>query len=226
MSSFATHMLIGGVGGLALARGIAVAPHAWVPILHSLHPLALIVGSALLATVPDIDEPNSWIARRARIAISLGGLLMGSVLGVLGRTAVPGAVGALAPWLLILGCALGGLLIGMALGKPLLMTLRHAAGGHRRLTNSLLLAALFATLGGDALAAGFVLGWTGLALAWGIVLHDLGDVVTPSGVPLFYPLSDRTIRVLPAPLAAIGEGIACAVALVLGLLLVWPSVLH
>jgi hypothetical protein len=52
--------------------------------------------------------------------------------------------------------------------------------------------------------------------AWGQWLHLLGDLVTPSGVPLLYPLSDRAVRLLPRSLATIGEPLIACAALLCG----------
>jgi membrane-bound metal-dependent hydrolase YbcI (DUF457 family) len=57
-------------------------------------------------------------------------------------------------------------------------------------------------------------------LAWGQLLHLLGDVVTISGVPVLWPISTRDIRVLPAPLARRGEAIVGMLALFAGYLLI------
>ncbi|HEU5098983.1 MAG TPA: metal-dependent hydrolase [Roseiflexaceae bacterium] len=57
------------------------------------------------------------------------------------------------------------------------------------------------------------------ALAWGIVLHDVADLVTPHGIPLFYPISDRDFHILPESLRHFGEPIIAGVALVAGVLL-------
>ena len=73
-------MLIGAVGGLALARLIGDqgllfdVPASLGPNGHT---LVFAGGSALLATLATIDEPNSWIGRRVRWILSvLAGLLL------------------------------------------------------------------------------------------------------------------------------------------------------
>ena len=53
------------------------------------------------------------------------------------------------------------------------------------------------------------------ALVWGELLHLLGDVVTPAGVPFWYPFSNQRARI-PHPLAFIGEPIMALAALALG----------
>src|SRR5215212_166368 len=79
MSRFGTHMLIGAVGGLALARLVGAQGYPFtLPMLGPNGPtIALGCGSALLATLADIDEPNSWIGRRVRWVFSvLAGILL------------------------------------------------------------------------------------------------------------------------------------------------------
>jgi membrane-bound metal-dependent hydrolase YbcI (DUF457 family) len=77
--------------------------------------------------------------------------------------------------------------------------------------------------GGLAGAAwwGWSLGYTELALvaaalAWGQLLHLIGDIVTVSGVPLFWPLSSMAVCVLPKGVAAYGELLIGGVALIFG----------
>jgi membrane-bound metal-dependent hydrolase YbcI (DUF457 family) len=215
-------MLVGAAGGLALARFLALHPTlagrdgtAEIPLAG--HPGALrgvlalaglVAGSAVLATWSDIDEPGSWIARRARTALTLLGAVLGAAAGwaVAARRLAPGVplgveLAALA------GLALGAVL-GTLAGRPLLRVLRRAAGGHRRLTHSLVMAGVLLVL-----ALGLTLAGVGewaiipAALAWGLALHDLGDVVTPAGLPLLWPLSAGTVR-LPRAIARHGETLA------------------
>jgi len=232
MSGFHTHMLIGGVAGLALFRALplfgdgaalgfdtTITQHlgrfgaAGAVLIGT--GLPLVALSTLLATIPDIDEPGSFIARRARTVITLTGL------GVAGFTA---SADHLTPVLWMLAVMIGTIIGGMA-GYVLLRLIRRAAGGHRRFTHSLVLAA------GLALAAcGLWLAHFGAwaiipgALAWGIIMHDLGDVVTVAGVPLLYPFSRQSFRILPQPISRFGEPLAALAALVLGLMLM--GVLH
>src|SRR6266540_3559684 len=205
MSSYRTHALIGAVGGLGLARLLDMVPHATaisqnpfaqlgpasiVPpgATASLTTAGLVAGSAFLALLSDIDEPGSFIARRAKTASALVGLGF----------------------------------FGPLLGHVIVRLVRVGAGGHRRLTHSLVPCAALAVL-----AAG--LWFTGLrpwaiiptALVLGVVLHGLGDLPTPAGLPLFYPLSQADFHSLPKPLRPYGEPIAAAVAVIAGFLL-WP----
>lgn len=232
MSGFQTHMLIGGVAGLALGRALdlfGIAPTlgldmamtqqlgrsgtGWVSLVST--GLPLIALSALLATVPDIDEPGSFIARRAHAVVTLTGV---------GLAAFTAYAANLPPTAWMIAAVIGAML-GAIAGHALLQFIRRAAGGHRRFTHSLVLAgALVLAAGGLWLAHlgpwAFIPG----ALAWGVVIHNLGDVVTISGVPLLYPFSRQSFRILPESVSRFGEPIAALAASVVGLLLL--GVLH
>lgn len=219
MSGYKTHMVIGAVGGLGLALLLdARLPQIGPPlplIPNGYSGLGLIAGSAVLATWPDIDQGQSWIAQRSRrvltvvssLALGAGGVLLAEArqLGLAPITAG------------LIGLVLGGLFGWFLLSKAVLRLIRELAGGHRRLTHSavlsvalLLVAALLAAADWSRTAVGCA------ALVWGQFLHVLGDLVTVDGVPLLYPFSRRSQRILPRPLARIGEPIAFVVACVLG----------
>jgi hypothetical protein len=211
MSRCGTHLLIGAVGGLALLQ----AHQGTMPALPpNLEPLILIGGSALLATWPDIDEPRSWIGRRMRGAIAtctaLLSALAGWMWGTTAGAALPMPLADIPPWMRPLagaglGVIIGGLLLGPWLAYELVAALQVLCGGHRRLTHSLLTSVLLGGLGLSLAAGGHsapavVL----LALLWGQLLHLAGDIVTPGGVPLFWPASRRAWG-LPTSLALWGE---------------------
>ena len=232
MSSFQTHMLIGGVAGLALGRALerfGISPVLGLDIMMVQHlgksgaswaslvstGLPLIALSALLATVPDIDEPGSTIARRAAAVVTLSGASLALVAAIAAK---------LQPALWLIALTLG-TIVGALAGHLLLRLIRRAAGGHRRFTHSLVLAGALALSAGGLWLA-HLAAWALIpgALAWGIIVHDLGDLVTPAGLPLFYPFSDRMVRILPKSIARFGEPIVALAALVAGLLLL--GVLH
>ena len=218
-------MLIGAVGGLALVKGleasgvpldlgmdVTLTPIAGNGVARLVATgLPLIILSALLATVPDIDEPGSFIARRTRVVVTL------ACGGLAGLAASAGRL----PIALWAGAAGIGLLVGWVIGYVLLRVIRRAAGGHRRFTHSLVLAGLLAALAFGLWQASLG-AWAIIpaGLAWGIVLHDLGDIVTTSGVPLMYPFSDQAVRVLPEPICRMGELLAGATACLVGGVLV------
>ncbi|MCC7447931.1 MAG: metal-dependent hydrolase [Anaerolineae bacterium] len=225
MSSFRTHMLIGIVGGFGLYKFIELAaPNAvtlHITVAHtsySIPPAVVGVGcvavSAYLALWPDIDEPGSHISYRARQIM----WIIGGTIGLLVALAIP-QIGALVALLPLLGVAVG------AMGGGLILSLlRRLSGGHRRLTHSLVIGTALVALGGIAYFVGFKLfTLPALALAWGQMLHLAGDVVTPRGVPLFYPFSRQDFRLLPYTAARYGEWIAAGGALLIGLVLLWLS---
>lgn len=207
MSGFQTHAFVGAVGGLSLVTLLeytrpellserigVVAPIIGVP--GGAGGAALIAASAFLALTPDIDEPNSFVAQRAREVMTLAGVALGVAVGVLAGGPV---------WLPLAAGAVGGL-AGLLAGWGLLKGIRAAAGGHRRFTHSLVLAGLLAALAWALASFGAGLVWLlPAAFAWGIVLHDLADVVTPAGLQLFHPVSSLNVRVLPKPICYYGE---------------------
>lgn len=220
MSSGTTHMIIGGVCGLGVAKlastyGVELPD---VPGGSYLLPVLLVAGSAFLATLPDIDEPKSFIAQRARFAITFATGIIGTLIGwsaaSLGRIAWSPSVAAL-----VAGC-LGFVLIGPLLSTLILRLIRFGAGGHRRLTHSLVVAALLAAIAWILWTGGYLLGAIlPAALAYAIVVHDIGDLVTPMGLPLWYPISTRTVG-LPRPLSSFGEPLILLVAVGVGVLLI------
>jgi|GEM_PF-958819 len=232
MSGFATHMLIGAAGGMTLAA--VAGGNEWCLEPHCLASMSrgggLVMGSMVLATLPDIDEPNSWIGQRVKWTTTV---VTGIVLAVLAWLVTAALVesdsppGFLADWLeemptwaFYIPVVGAGLLFGMALigpylGTLLLATIRSAAGGHRRLTHSfvlgfplLVLSTLLMIVNQPLIAV------VPAAMAWGQFLHIIGDVVTPSGVPLAWPLSKKDVHILPKTLRPTGEmiiGFAAAV---------------
>jgi membrane-bound metal-dependent hydrolase YbcI (DUF457 family) len=220
MSSGTTHMIIGGVCGLALAK-LASTQGIVVPGMVGnayVLPLVLVAGSAFLATLPDIDQPNSWIARHVRFAMTLAA---GIISGLIGWSVASLGWIAWSPWAVafVAGC-LGVVLIGPLLSTLVLRLIRFGAGGHRRLTHSLVVAALLVAIAWILWTGGYLL-WAVLPgpLAYAIVVHDIGDVVTPAGVPILYPFSKRDVG-LPRPLSTFGEPLILLVAVGVGALLI------
>jgi membrane-bound metal-dependent hydrolase YbcI (DUF457 family) len=232
VSGFRTHMLVGAAGGVVLARFLTLHPTlagrdgtAEIPLAG--HPGALrgvlalaglVAGSAVLATWSDIDEPGSWIARRARTALTLLGAVLGAAAGwAAGARRLAPGVPLGVELAALTGLALGAA-VGAGAGRPLLLALRHTAGGHRRLTHSLVLAGgLLALAVAVALLGAPEWAIVPAALAWGLALHDLGDVVTPAGLPLLWPLREGPVR-LPRAVARHGEKLAAGVAV---LVIIW-----
>lgn len=218
MSGFQTHAFVGAVGGLSLVTLLeATRPDLLPERIGALSPIigipggaggaAVIAASAFLALVPDIDEPNSFVAQRAREVMTLAGVALGVALGVFAGGPA---------WLPLAAGAFGGV-VGLLAAWGLLKGIRAAAGGHRRLTHSFVLAGLLAALAWALASSGLGLVWlVPAAFAWGIVLHDVADAVTPAGLPLFWPFSSYTVRVLPRPLCHYGEALIFLAAGVVG----------
>jgi len=221
MSGFQTHALVGAVGGLGLVTLLeATRPDLLPERIGALAPIvgvpggaggvALIAASALLALTPDIDEPKSFVAQRVREVFTLVGMALGVALGVFANGPA---------WLPLAGGTVGAI-VGLLAGWGLLKGIRAAAGGHRRFTHSFVLAGGLAALAVALWWAGAGLVWLlPAAFAWGILLHDLADLVTPAGLPLFHPVSAYTVRVLPEPLCRVGEPLIGLAALGTGWLL-------
>lgn len=217
MSGFGTHMLIGGVAGLALLR---FAPGAVPPAAHQLvgGDLAVIALSAMLATWPDIDEPGSWISQQVAAVCSLLGVGLGLWVGF----SRPPRQLPLSWTAWFVAVLLVGMFAGALIGLLIPQVIRRAAGGHRQLTHSVLVGAILVLAGALLLWLGFAsLVIVPTALAWGLAWHVVGDLVTPAGVPLLVPFSDQRVRVLPRPLARFGEPIIALLALVAAWLLIW-----
>jgi membrane-bound metal-dependent hydrolase YbcI (DUF457 family) len=228
MSRFGTHMLIGAVGGLFLARlvGEQGLPFA-VGALGSNGPTIALAGtSALLTTLADIDDPDSWIGRQARWVFSvLAGLLLffaGWRLSTTDGGIWLARLAHIPPSLRSLtiggvGLIVGGAIVGPWLGYELLRGLQEIFGGHRRMTHSLITSALLAVLS--------IVLWFAIlpapalivaALLWGQLLHTIGDSVSVGGAPLFWPVQTKPIK-LPYALAVWGEPAVAGVALVVGM---------
>jgi membrane-bound metal-dependent hydrolase YbcI (DUF457 family) len=221
MSSFHTHMLIGAVGGLAAFRIVeylapsALSVHVDIgastyAIPPSAIGLTVVAVSAFLAVWPDIDESGSWISHQASHVMWLLGAMTGMIVAfAFTQSAIWLAAGFVA-----------GAIIGRIAGGLVLQLLRILSGGHRRMTHSLLVGAALIVAAGIVYAMGLgALSLPLFGLAWGQYLHLAGDVVTPGGVPLFYPLWGRDIRVLPYGIAQFGELIVFGAALLFGLIL-------
>ncbi len=135
---------------------------------------------------------------------------LGYGLAMFGRFSLQPEVAAL------VGILIGAALLGPLLGWPLLRLIRIGAGGHRRLTHSALLGGAFGALATILWQMGQP-AWALVpgALVWGQFLHVLGDIVTPAGVPLLYPISTRDVG-LPRPFSTYGESIATLVAIIAG----------
>jgi hypothetical protein len=76
-------MVIGGVCGLGRAK-LASMEGMVVPGIPGgavLMPVVLVLGSAFLSTLPDIDESSSWIAQRVRFVMTVATRIIGALIG-------------------------------------------------------------------------------------------------------------------------------------------------
>jgi membrane-bound metal-dependent hydrolase YbcI (DUF457 family) len=139
---------------------------------------------------------GTWLAQQAHIATPL-------------RPFVGGGVGFL----------LGALLVGPWLGYEVLRGAQEMFGGERRMTHSLITSAILA---GICIVLWFAIPPAPTlivaALFWGQLLHLVGDIVTPGGVPLFWPIRTQAIK-LPYALAVWGEPSITVMSLIAGTLL-------
>lgn len=222
MSGYRTHMLIGGVGGLAayrlldrfqpdLANLRVEAFHESIEIPQLVIAAAFVVLAAYLALWPDIDEPGSkisilfrfWLPPCVGAWVVISSLWVGSDPTAVAVAAILATIGAI------------------IMSAPILAIIHQLAGGHRRLTHSLI-------LGLGLLAITVVLELTGQQiiglpfglLGFGLLLHLLGDIVTPGGVPIFYPLSKWEFHALPAATAEFGEPLIACLMLAFGAALI------
>lgn len=198
MARWDNHMKIGAACGATLPAAVALGG-ATLPItsgLWLLDSIVLAAATAVLATIPDIDEPRSWISRHVRLTALACGALLGVVLALRAATLDMAAANMLA--------AFG---LGALLGASIPPLMRWLAGGHRRFTHSLTAVAVLLLLAGLLFLPWYVgdtrrAWWTWLwlvpaAMGWGIVAHLPGDLVTPAGVPLLYPFRRTAFHLLP-----------------------------
>lgn len=212
MSGFQTHMLIGAAGGFLLTDALRlidpqIVERAAVGSLQG--DVAILVISAIAATWPDIDEPGSWMSRRVALVLRMGGMLLGLFAGSFAVRSgwtfreTPDA-------LIIVAGVLTGITVGATLGWLFPRAVRGAAGGHRAGTHSLWCGTMCGIAGAALWGTGSVWWVVPAVLAWGWMLHLLGDIVTPAGWRPFAPLSVYAIR-LPRGLALHGEAVIAIV---------------
>ena len=227
MSGFRTHMLIGAVGGLALAKllahtqfiplptgpsGLAHLGAPYIPL--GVTGVGIIVSSACLALWPDLDEPNSKPAQYLKTTVALITAPLAAVVSY--GLALQGLISQRPEVAAIVGFVLGLGLLGPLFGSLMLRLIHIGAGGHRRMTHSAVLGALLAGVSYTLWRNGQPV-WALIpaALVWGQLLHVSGDVVTVSGVPLLYPFSSRDVG-LPRPFSQWGETLITVAAVIAG----------
>lgn len=200
------HFLIGLLAGLVLARHLQAttlpAPLGRLRLETVPAPL-LVATSALLASWPDLLDPDSWLSPvRLRWSTLLAGVSM-AVLGwawTAGRAWPPWPLAASWPWLAASAAlfALLGITAGPRLGRiaSTFAQQRNAAAWAESVISALLLGGVAAALAPvehvSALAA------LPLLLAWGIVLHLPGAALSSRGLVPLFPLTRLRLRCPPA----------------------------
>jgi membrane-bound metal-dependent hydrolase YbcI (DUF457 family) len=185
------------------------------------HTIAFAAVSAVAALLPDADEENSYVGRR--LPAIVGVYLAGSAVYAASKFALPMPKALLPyPFMEYVLYGLAAFFVGLLVGGGFPAFIRAFGGGHRHLLHSLLFASAVALLGLGAFAMGLKVTSIGLFLfAWGVILHDIADVVTPSGVPLLWPLSSYRVRIFPRAVCAFGETIINAIAVLAGIAGTW-----
>ncbi len=113
-------------------------------------------------------------------------------------------------WLIAVGGMLLSGLSARLLTILVLALVRRASGRHRGITHSWLVAMLtgFAAWHFQNQSA---FAWTLAAISYSIIIHTLADIVTPSGVAIFYPVTSWKLRILPESIARFGELIIASI---------------
>jgi membrane-bound metal-dependent hydrolase YbcI (DUF457 family) len=202
-----THALSGGAGWLAscaVLTAVGHAPHASTVIVGGL----ISAGFALL---PDVDHPQSTIARTLgpvtgliSVGVSAGAvrLRVASCSHCADRPARGGhrQVTHTAVFAVALGLVVGvaGWLAGARAGLPVvwiatglaaraMLTRRQRGALGAVLLASFVTAVVYVT-------AGPSWWWIGVPVAWGTLAHSLGDAATRYGAPLVWPVRIRGCR--------------------------------
>lgn len=199
-----THAMSGAAAWLFAANGVAAVTGSTLNTPQLLIGAAVCAGSALL---PDIDSPSSTVAR------SLGPLTQGlahivsSVSAVIfNATATPKDGRRTGGHRTVTHTLLGAIAAGVAVSALTATVGTWAVVGVLFFTLSLALRGLMADwaakegwIGVSAVAAaltawaytgmgGQSFWWLGSAVTAGMLLHDLGDMITKEGCPLLWPL--------------------------------------
>lgn len=184
-----SHLMLGASGWLA----------AGAPALDALgQPLGVpelaagTVVAAGAAMLPDLDHPQATVSRSLGpvteaisrgFSTALGGHRNGShsllFAGVIGAGLGIGLGSSSGPWLALLICFFFSSLV--------IRTLTEADG--------LICAAVSGLLGATLVSVAPQMDWIFFAVIIGCLLHDLGDILTPEGVPPLWPLSKARLKV-------------------------------
>jgi len=185
-----SHLLLGAAGWLALAPGLKLAG-------IELGPAELGAGTVVAAgaaMLPDLDHPKATVSSSlgpvSRIiskgmARSLGGHRNGShsllfaLLVSAGLLALLSGDSGLA--------IISGFLVCLLASSLMLRTLTEADGISCAILSAIIAALIISIVGVEA-------GWLVSAVLIGILLHDLGDLLTPMGIPPLWPVSRQRVR--------------------------------
>jgi membrane-bound metal-dependent hydrolase YbcI (DUF457 family) len=205
-----THALSGAAGWLGCCTALAAAGH---PPAGSIAVVGALV-SAGFALAPDIDHPQSTIARTlgpitrlaARAVARLAGGLRAASCDHCGRLPSRGGhraathtvvFAAAAGWAataaaVLFGAPAGLVAVWLATGLAARAMLSpRQRGTLGAVTLATLITAAVAVMTGPSWW------WIGLPVAWGTLAHSLGDAATRSGAPLAWPLRIRGCRWQP-----------------------------
>lgn len=194
-----THALTGAAAWLAVAPPVAASTGV------SLDASTLAVGALVTAgasLMPDLDHSQSTIARALGPPSQLLAMLIAAIAGghrqathSLAFAALAGiavAVGQATPAGDIVGAVVVALCAGLAVRA-------FGPGRARGVLGETLLVTVALILAWLSFGAASSLAWLPVAVAGGVLLHVLGDLLTPEGVPLLWPLARRfTVPVLGA----------------------------
>ncbi|WP_108664416.1 metal-dependent hydrolase [Euzebya rosea] len=173
------------------ATFLAVAPTLSIP------PAAVLVGTLLCAgaaTAPDLDHPGSTITRTGGLATRAVGVAIRALAG--GHRQATHS-------LLFVAAAASAVHL-FVVGPPAVVPAAAIVGGLVAVAGPLLAASfggrvsLLGFVVAAAGCAGLVLGgrvpindWFTVAVAGGLLVHVVGDMLTPEGVPLLWPWRRR-----------------------------------
>lgn len=207
-----SHALSGGVGwlgGCAALVAVGQPPSGRAAVVGA-------VVSAGFALLPDIDHPQSTIARTLGPATRVAAKVVAFGASRLRksscdhcerrpsrgghRAATHTAAAALTlGGILSLAALLAGAKVGLAvvwvavgLAARAMLTRRQ-----RGTFGAVLLATMVTAAVGVVVPPGYGWWWIGLPVAWGCLAHDLGDSITVSGAPLAWPLRINGCRWYP-----------------------------
>lgn len=175
---------------------LAAAPPTAAAFDLPLEPAGLAAGAAITAgaaLIPDLDHPQSTIARALGPISQLLAMLVAAIAGGHRQATHSLAFAALAGLAVAAGQAtpvgdvVGAIVVALCAGLAVRAFAPRAAEVAREtllVTGALIIAWL-------SLSAVSSLVWLPAAVAGGVLLHALGDLLTPQGVPLLWPLPRR-----------------------------------